>query len=162
MASRRVRPAGGYELAWWYFMRISGLLLVILALGHLFVMHIIHNVESVNYAFVANRWADPTTGVVWRLWDLTMVNLAVLHGFNGLREILYEAISRPGRRVLAATLLWGMAAFLIVIGTYAILQFQSDTDYLDRFEAANPHLTQVVPGTQPAPIALSSNPVVGD
>ncbi len=162
MASRRVRPAGGYELAWWYFMRISGLLLVILALGHLFIMHIIHNVETVNYAFVASRWADPTTGVLWRLWDLTMVNLAVLHGFNGLREILYEAISRPGRRVLASTLLWGAAAFLIVIGTYAILLFQSDKDYLDRFEAANPQLTQVVPGSGAAPIALTSNPAVGD
>jgi succinate dehydrogenase / fumarate reductase membrane anchor subunit len=161
MASRRVRPAGGYELAWWYFMRISGLILVILALGHLFIMHILHNVEQVNYAFVANRWADPTSGVLWRLWDLTMVNLAVLHGINGLREILYEYIVRPSRRILASTILWSLAAFLIVIGTYAILLFQSDTDYLDRFEAANPHLSQAVSGSESVPTAALS-PALGD
>jgi succinate dehydrogenase / fumarate reductase membrane anchor subunit len=153
MASRRVRPAGGYELAWWYFMRISGIVLVFLALGHLFIMHIINNVEKVNYAFVANRWADPETGVLWRLWDLAMVNLAVLHGFNGLREILYEYIVRPSRRILASTLIWAFTAFLIVVGSYAILLFQSDEDYLERFRSANPQLVQadVAPSAEITP-----------
>ena len=80
-------------------MRISGLMLVFLALGHLFITHILNNVETINYEFVANRWADPKTGVIWRLWDLTMINLAVLHGFNGLRQVLDEYVIRPGRRV---------------------------------------------------------------
>ena len=138
MASRRVKPAGGYELAWWYFMRISGLLLVFLALGHLTITHLINNVEKINYAFVAGRWADPTSGVVWRLWDLTMINLAVLHGFNGLREILYEYVSRPKNRIIVSTVLWTFTAALIVMGTYAILLFQENKDYLQRFRAANP------------------------
>src|SRR4030088_312794 len=90
---RRVKPSGGFELAAWFFMRISGLILVVLALGHLTITHLLNNVESINSFFVANRWADPKVGVFWRLWDLTMINLAVLHGFNGLRQILDEYIT---------------------------------------------------------------------
>jgi succinate dehydrogenase / fumarate reductase, membrane anchor subunit len=41
---RHVKPAGGFELQAWYFMRISGLVLVFLALGHLFITHILNNV----------------------------------------------------------------------------------------------------------------------
>lgn len=132
---RKVRPNGGFELAWWFFMRISGLMLVFLALGHLTITHLINNVENINYAFVAGRWANPQTGWVWRLWDLTMINLAVLHGFNGLRQILWEQITSPGKRVIAATLIWGAAIFLIVGGSYAILLFQENKEYIKQWES---------------------------
>ncbi len=130
-AGRRVKPSGGFELAAWYFMRISGLALVFLALGHLFIVHILFNVETINYAFVADRWADPRTGFIWKLWDLAMVVLAVIHGLNGLREILDEYIVRPGRRVLAHTLIWTLATILVGMGSYAILQFQPDRSYIE-------------------------------
>jgi succinate dehydrogenase / fumarate reductase membrane anchor subunit len=130
---RRVKPSGGFELAAWFFMRISGLILVFLALGHLTITHILNNVESINYYFVSNRWADPKTGVIWRLWDLTMINLAVIHGFNGLRQVLDEYVTRPGRRVIVHTLIWSAAIALIGIGSYAILMFQKDTQYLQEW-----------------------------
>jgi succinate dehydrogenase / fumarate reductase membrane anchor subunit len=137
-SNRRVRPPGGFELWWWYFMRLSGLLLVVLALGHLFIMHIAHNVEQINYAFVASRWSHPTQGVLWRLWDLSMISLAVMHGFNGIRQVTYEYLHRPFQRVVVTTAIWSAAVVLIVIGSYAILRFEADKDYLRRFEAANP------------------------
>ena len=134
--ARHLKPAGGFELWAWYFMRISGLILVLLALGHLYITHIQHNVETVNYEFVANRWADPKTGVLWRLWDLTMINLAVLHGFNGLRQILDEYVIRRDRRKLVHTLLWCSTIFLMMIGSYAILMFEKDQAYLNQRRAA--------------------------
>ncbi len=137
MASRRVKPTGGYELWWWYFMRVSGLLLVFLALGHLFITHILNNVEVINYHFVSSRWANPQTGVIWRLWDLTMINLAVLHGFNGVREVLYEYIASNRARIMVSTIIWSSAVGLIAIGSYAILLFHSDKDYIRDFEDAN-------------------------
>jgi succinate dehydrogenase / fumarate reductase membrane anchor subunit len=133
---RYVKPAGGFELRAWYFMRISGLILVVLALGHLCITHLLNNVENINYYFVANRWADPKTGVLWRLWDLTMINLAVLHGFNGLRQVLDEIVTRPGRRVFVHTLLWSVGTLLIGIGTYAILMFEQDTNYINQWKAS--------------------------
>lgn len=136
-ASRRIKPSGGFELWWWYFMRLSGLMLVFLALGHLFITHILNNVEVINYAFVADRWSNPRTGVIWRLWDLAMINLAVLHGANGLRQVLYESITRSSRRIIAATALWGAALGLIGVGTFAILMFQEDKSYTVPFRQAN-------------------------
>ncbi|MGP0064827.1 MAG: succinate dehydrogenase hydrophobic membrane anchor subunit [Isosphaeraceae bacterium] len=134
--TRHLKPSGGFELAAWYFMRVSGLILVLLALGHLFITHILNNVENVNYEFVAGRWADPRTGVLWRLWDLTMINLAVLHGFNGLRQILDEYVTRPNRRVLLRTLIWTGAIFLMTIGSYAILMFEKDQAYINQKRAS--------------------------
>jgi len=130
--TKHLKPAGGFELAAWFFMRISGLILVFLALGHLMITHILNNVETINYEFVASRWANPRTGVFWRLWDLTMINLAVLHGSNGLRQVLDEYVIRPGRRVLTRTLIWCGAIFLMTIGTYAILMFEKDQGYINQ------------------------------
>jgi succinate dehydrogenase / fumarate reductase, membrane anchor subunit len=127
------------------FMRISGLVLVLLALGHLLIVHIIWNVETINYAFVADRWAAPHTGIIWRIWDLLMINLAMLHGFNGLREILFEYVVRPSRRVLTSTLIWSSTAFLILLGSYAILMFEPDADYIK----AHPRIAK--PPTADAP-----------
>lgn len=152
MASRRVRPAGGFELWWWKFMRISGVALVFLALGHLFITHILNNVEVINYSFVADRWANPKTGVIWRLWDLSMINLAVLHGFNGLREVLVEYVVRPSRRFYTTIAIWTATAFLMLIGSYAILLFRADEDYLKRFRAANPPRTARVAPNPTTPL----------
>ncbi len=154
-SGRRLKPSGGFELWAWYFMRISGLLLVFLALGHLFITHILNNVEVINYRFVANRWADPKTGVIWRLWDLTMISLAVFHGLNGLREILDEYITAPGRRVVTHTLIWTATTFLIGIGSYAILMFEKDQDYITEWEKANPGLVRTIDGEPTAPPAVT-------
>ena len=134
-SGRRVRPSGGFELFAWYAMRISGLLLVFLALGHLFITHIVFNVESINYAFVANRWAAPRVGFIWRLWDLVMISLATFHGFNGLRQVLDEYVTKPARRVIVHTLIWTCMWALLAIGAYAILMFQRDDQYIKQWEA---------------------------
>ena len=126
----KVRPAGGLELRAWYFMRISGLLLVFLALGHLFIMHIRFNVETINYAFVAGRWDAPGVGPVWRLWDFSLIALAVMHGFNGLRQVSFEYVARAGRRVLVSTLIWGATIGLIGVGSYAIFMFKGQAAYI--------------------------------
>jgi succinate dehydrogenase / fumarate reductase membrane anchor subunit len=151
-AARGVRPTGGFELTAWYFMRISGLVLVLLALGHLAIVHIIYNVETINYAFVADRWTEPGWGVFWRLWDLAMISLAVLHGFNGLRQISDEYIVRPTHRVFWHTLIWVVATVLIVMGSYAILMFEPDHAYI----RSHPRIT--VPNAASAALRTGQTP----
>ena len=126
---RRIKPSGGYEYFMWYFMRLSGLALVFLAVGHLFIMHILNNVETINYAFVASRWTAPRTGWIWRLWDASLISLAVIHGFNGLREVLYEYLG-GGARIVAGTLTWAFTVLFIGAGGYSILMFQADDAYI--------------------------------
>lgn len=149
--SRRIKPAGGFELFAWYFMRISGLVLVFLALGHLFIMHILNNVETINYEFVANRWTTPGSGYIWRIWDLMMINLAVLHGFNGLRQVLDEVITRARQRVFAHTLIWSAATFLIVMGSYAILMFEPDAAYIIESKSTHGSAQNHLKGSQALP-----------
>ena len=129
-AGTRVRPSSGFELRAWYWMRISGLLLVLLAVGHLFIMHILNNVETINYKFVADRWDAPSMGAFWRMWDFAMIALAVGHGFNGLRQVLFEYVAQPGRRVLLSTLIWLASVSLIGVGSYAIFMFKTDHGYI--------------------------------
>ncbi|HEV3167276.1 MAG TPA: succinate dehydrogenase hydrophobic membrane anchor subunit [Isosphaeraceae bacterium] len=154
--ARRMKPSGGFELRAWYFMRISGFLLVVLALGHLFVMHILNNVESINYNFVVNRWTAPGVGYFWRIWDLLMICLAVIHGFNGLRQVLDEYIVNRRHRVFAHTLIWSATTFLIVIGTYAILMFEPDTQYLIRWRENHERPARVQHATTAPPAVRKS------
>ena len=100
-------------------------------------MHIANNVENINYAFVAGRWANPRTGWIWRLWDLSMIGLAMFHGFNGLRQILDEHVHSPKGRVAMHTTLWAVMSFLLILGTYAIWQFQEDKAYVQQWKALN-------------------------
>jgi succinate dehydrogenase hydrophobic anchor subunit len=129
-AGTRVKPSAGFELRAWYWMRISGLLLVLLAVGHLFIMHILNNVETINYQFGADRWDAPQLGALWRMWDFAMIALAVGHGFNGLRQVLFEYVAQPGRRVLLSTVIWLTSISLIGVGSYAIFMFKTDRGYI--------------------------------
>ena len=55
--SRSHKP-GNYEMLSWLFMRVSGVVLVFLVLGHLLIMNILDGgVQRINFAFVAPRTA---------------------------------------------------------------------------------------------------------
>ena len=82
----------------WYFLRVSGLLLIFLALGHFLIMHVAHSILEVDYAFAARRWAVPA----WRVYDWLLLALALLHGFNGLRVVVDEWVRPPRLRRAAA------------------------------------------------------------
>ena len=119
-AGGRPRPAGGLELYTWLFMRVSGLALLLLALGHLAIMHLIHSVEEINFAFVAARWANP----LWRVYDWFLLFLALVHGFNGVRVIVDDYVRAPGLRLLSLVGVYGLTLFFLVAGSLVILTFQ--------------------------------------
>jgi succinate dehydrogenase / fumarate reductase membrane anchor subunit len=109
-----------YELYSWLFMRISGVVLVFLVLGHLFIMNILDGgVQRINFAFVAGRWSSP----FWQVWDLTQLWLAMLHGGNGLRTIINDYAERDNTRVILKSLLYVSVVFIILLGTLVIFTF---------------------------------------
>jgi succinate dehydrogenase / fumarate reductase membrane anchor subunit len=116
----RDRPVGGFELWMWLFMRISGLLLLVLAVGHVLIMHVVdEGVGRVNFGFVATRWASP----FWRTWDWAMLVLALIHGINGLRVIVLDYVRPAGVR-FAANMFFYMTGFvLFVLGTVIVFTF---------------------------------------
>src|ERR1700709_1738584 len=124
--SKPIRPAGrsrsrgNFEMNAWLFMRISGMVLVVLVLGHLLIMNILDGgVQRVNWGFVAGRWASP----FWRIWDLLMLWLAELHGTNGLRTVINDYAERPNTRFWLKMLLYASAVLVISLGTLVIFTF---------------------------------------
>ena len=109
-----------FEMLSWLFMRVSGVVLVVLVLGHLLIMNILDGgVQRINFGFVAGRWASP----FWQIWDLLQLWLAMLHGTNGLRTIIADYAAKPRTRFWLHTLLYVSAVFVVVCGTLVIFTF---------------------------------------
>src|SRR5687767_10605540 len=97
----RAARSSNFELNAWLFMRGSGLLLVVLVFGHLFVNLMMgEGIHQIDFAFVAGKWANP----FWQVWDLAMLWLAMLHGGNGLRTIINDYTTKPNTRFALKTL----------------------------------------------------------
>ena len=119
---RPVRKASrtNFEMYSWVFMRMSGLLLVVLVLGHLLIMNILDGgVQRINFSFVAGRWASP----FWRTWDLAQLWLAMLHGTNGLRVIINDYAERDTTRFWLKMLLYVSSFLVLLLGTVVIFTF---------------------------------------
>ncbi|MET7935132.1 succinate dehydrogenase hydrophobic membrane anchor subunit [Streptomyces sp. NPDC005322] len=109
-----------FEMYGWLFMRLSGVLLVVLVLGHLLIQLVLDGgVSKIGFAFVAGRWASP----FWQAWDLIMLWLATLHGANGLRTIINDYAERENTRLWLKALLYTATGFTIVLGTLVIFTF---------------------------------------
>ena len=116
----RPKPSGNFELMAWFFMRISGILMVLLLLGHLFVMHIINSVDKIDYQFVAQRFSTP----FWRVYDLLLISLALFHGLNGARTVINDYVHPRGWRIFAVSVVYVFALVFFILGSYTILAFQ--------------------------------------
>ena len=111
---------GNFEMAAWLFMRLSGIVLVVLVIGHLLIQLVLDGgVSKIGFAFVAGRWASP----FWQVWDLAMLWLAQLHGTNGLRVIIDDYAQRDGTRFWLKMLLYTASALVLLLGTLVIFTF---------------------------------------
>jgi succinate dehydrogenase / fumarate reductase cytochrome b subunit len=125
--------ASQIERFWWSFMRLSGVLIIPLVFGHLAFMHVLQGVFDLTVAgapvvgtfatnasgtateFVYHRWAFAISGVfVWRLYDIALLALVVVHGFNGFRYVLTDYTGR-------SPILRRAAVYLCVIGSVVLL-----------------------------------------
>ena len=117
------RRPSGFEVWSWFFMRISGIILLFLVLIHLYIMHLIgEGVERVDFEFVASRWAH----VGWKTFDWVMLFLALLHGANGLRVVIDDYVKSPGKRTFVKTLLYTSTAVLLIMGTAVLITFNPE------------------------------------
>ena len=104
------------ELGWWVFMRISGLALIFLTFGHLFMSNIAINAGEVDYAYVAQRFS--TTWV--KIYDSFLLGLAMLHGGNGLRYSIEDYIQKPSSRFVAKSILYVFMIGIMIFGIISL------------------------------------------
>jgi succinate dehydrogenase / fumarate reductase membrane anchor subunit len=121
MAYSRNKGSGTkFEMLAWLFMRLSGVLLVVLIFGHLFVNLMVgRGVHAIDFGFVAGKWASP----FWQVWDLLMLWLAMLHGTNGVRTIINDYAERNGTRMVLKSVLYVAGIVIVVLGTLVIFTF---------------------------------------
>jgi len=128
-----------FDRMMWSYMRISGVIMLPLVLGHVAMMHVIQGVFRITDTvvpvgttmlnttgtavnFVAIRWNTMFAGVaIWRAYDILMLILVALHGFYGLHysvnDYVHSKTINRGMQIAAFMTALG----LIIIGGSAIL-----------------------------------------
>lgn len=114
------RRGVNWEKWGWIYMRASGIVLIVLIFGHLFVNLMVgEGVHAIDFAFVAGKWADP----FWIVWDTLLLWLALIHGANGMRTLINDYAHSPLLRRVFTWCLIGATVVLIALGTLVIYTF---------------------------------------
>jgi succinate dehydrogenase / fumarate reductase membrane anchor subunit len=112
-------------------MRYSGLALLFLALFHFVMQHVFIGTHQIQTSDTLRRWGvqGETINIdhlAWRLYYMVTLLLAMLHGLNGLRQVVYDYVhARPVYNTImtAAVILIGgitlLGALALVIGAAA-------------------------------------------
>jgi succinate dehydrogenase / fumarate reductase membrane anchor subunit len=107
---RHVAIQTNWERYSFLFMRLSGVGLLVLAVGHMVIQHILNGSTTLTIQFVAAQWSSWG----WKAYDIMLLWLAIPHGFNGLRYILGDYIhNRAAMRAVTAVL--GLVVIVTVI-----------------------------------------------
>ncbi len=104
----------------WIYMRASGVVLIVLIFGHLFVNLVAgQGVKAIDFGFVGGKLSQP----FWQIWDTLLLWLALIHGANGMRTIVNDyASNRLLRRVFKGALI-ASSVLLLLLGTLVIYTF---------------------------------------
>lgn len=118
--NRSSSKRNNFEMIAWLFMRLSGVALVILIFGHLFVNLMMgEGVHRIDFGFVGGKLANP----FWQVWDMLLLWLAMLHGTNGIRTIIDDYAQKDKTRAFLKVILFLASAFIILVGTLVIFTF---------------------------------------
>jgi succinate dehydrogenase hydrophobic anchor subunit len=113
----RARPrSGGWDLAVWYLMRLTGLGLFVTALGHYLVVHVVFDPSEQTAEWIAQvRWGD----LLWRTLDWLMLTFVTFHAFMGMRTVVAD-YTRGGLRMALTMALYLGALVIFAMGTMVV------------------------------------------
>jgi succinate dehydrogenase / fumarate reductase membrane anchor subunit len=115
------RPQGNFELYAWFFMRVTGVVLLGIAVFHLLYMHMVLKVDNITYDTIAERWQNPG----WRLFDLSLLVFALLHGTNGVRTIIDDYVPKGLGNVGSKWAMYIVTLVFILMGAHVIMTFKA-------------------------------------
>lgn len=103
----------------WSFVlvRLTGLVLTILVLGHFGLTHIVNDVAETDSAFVARRWSS----ALWVTWDWLMLATAITHGAAGVWIAIDDYTPNAASRSRRRQVLIGLSAVALALGTVTLV-----------------------------------------
>jgi succinate dehydrogenase / fumarate reductase, cytochrome b subunit len=145
-AAKKTFKRNRFDTFMWTYMRISGVLIIPLAFGHLAMVHVIQGVFDITKVgftpvgttainesghaveFVLHRWNTMFAGVmVWRVYDVLLLTLVAIHAFYGLHYIIndyiHNKVVRRGAHLAAVV----GCVILITVGGAALISTSPDT-----------------------------------
>ena len=120
-SSGSARPSGGgWEVAVWYLMRLSGVGLFVTALAHYIIVHFLYDPKDQTAQWILDeRWGN----IAWRTADWLMLTFVVFHAFMGLRTVVGD-YTRGTTRIVLTMLLYLGALVVFAMGTIAVATLQ--------------------------------------
>jgi len=97
-------------------LRVTGLMLSVLVVGHFAVTHFVTDVARNDSAFVARRLSS----ILWIAWDAAMLAAALAHGAAGVRLALADYSPESGRRRVLERVVVSASVVFFVLGCIAI------------------------------------------
>jgi succinate dehydrogenase / fumarate reductase, membrane anchor subunit len=102
----------------WYMQRITGILLVVVLIGHYILMHATPDAGH-TYNAVMERLGQP----IWKIIDMTFVTLGLWHGLNGLWNVIRDYELKPWLTTTIYTIIVLVALAFWFLGLNTILSF---------------------------------------
>ena len=120
----RVRPRGSRkELLVWYLMRVTAVMLFVLALAHFSILHFIWDPAAQNAQFIADeRW----NSVFWRGFDWLLLTTVLVHAFLGVRTVVLDYVHSAAWRTGTLWTLYVIGIVLVILGTQVILTLPTE------------------------------------
>ncbi len=118
---RRVKLGSNPERYAWLFMRLSGVAMLILAVGHMVIQHILNSSANLTIEFVAVQWSSWG----WKAYDILLLWMAIPHGIRGLQNILADYIHNPGLMRVISGLLFVFVIATVIWATIGMILFDS-------------------------------------
>lgn len=120
--TRQIKPEMSWERRAFLFMRLSGIMLLLLAVGHMLLQHVFRDVHNLTLQVVQDVWRSWG----WRVYDLLLLTFAVIHGFNGLRQVLEDYVHNPRTVKIVNWILIAAIIATIFWSSVAIFSFNPD------------------------------------
>ena len=139
-AGRRVRTGSKLEVYIWFFMRISGVLLLLLGAFGLVYANLVGGYGKLD-AGAQMRWAffpisfhvqssdvevfPNFSNPFWQSYAFLLIGFAAIHAFSGVRAILRDYVRHPLLLTWLQALLAALWIFMLVAAIYIIFVFSN-------------------------------------
>lgn len=118
---RKVQVQGNFERTAFVFMRLSGIALLLFAVGHMMIQHVLNSSTNLTIMYVAEQW----NSWGWKVFDILLLAFTIPHGINGLRNVLEDYIHNKTIMKWINVLLLIFVVVTVLWAGYAIINFDS-------------------------------------